>query len=170
MRLGELAQADGLELRLRVTGGAVMMIAFNARTAGTRDVDVLRASHTEKIEEYGAIIAAERGWPPRWLNTDARKFEDEAPSKDDEDVLVQKFPGLVITRPSLRPLLAWKLARYADDLDQRDARELLRRILDENPCDRDSLWLQLEAHLVPSEHQEACYNLEDAWDELHGAT
>ena len=42
-RLAELARADNIELRLRITGGALMMVAFNARTTGTRDLDVLKA-------------------------------------------------------------------------------------------------------------------------------
>lgn len=184
-RLGELAQADGVELHLRITGGTVMMLEFETRPSGTRDVDVLRvtfertgaggvdvleASHEQKIIEYAEAIAKERDWPPTWLNISARKFEQAAPVQDDEDVQLRAFPGLVITRPSLRRLLAWKLARYADDLDQADALELLRRVLAENPYDRDDLWLQLADHLAPGEQREACYNLEEAWDELHETT
>lgn len=48
--------------------------------------------------------------------------------------------------------------------------ELLRRVLAENPYDRDDLWLQLAGHLAPGEQREACYNLEEAWDELHETT
>lgn len=166
-RLAELARADGVELRLRITGGAVMMIEFNTRTTGTRDLDVLKAQPADKVGAYAEIIANERGWPSNWLNDSAKRFEDRAPVADAEDHEVQRLPGLVITRPSLRRLLAWKLARYIDDTDRSDALELLRHILAENPYEMNDLWLQLEGHLAPDERKEACYNLEDAWEELH---
>ena len=169
-RLGALALADGIELRLRVTGGALMMLEFNSRASATRDVDVLAAAPAGKLASYAATIAQEQGWPATWLNDSAKKFEQDAPLADTEDPEVRRYPGLVITRPSLRRMLAWKLARYMDDTDRQDALTLLRRILAETPYDRDDLWLQLEGHLAPSERPEACYNLEDAWDELDTET
>jgi hypothetical protein len=39
-RLGELAQAKGLQIELTLVGGAVMVLQFNARPS-TRDVDVV---------------------------------------------------------------------------------------------------------------------------------
>jgi hypothetical protein len=115
MRLAELAREDGVELRLRITGGAVMMMAFNARKLGTRDVDVLSAQPSDRLAKYAAIIASERGWPENWLNDSAKKFEQDAAIPDNEDVELRSEPGLRVTRLSLRRLLAWKLARYASE-------------------------------------------------------
>ncbi|MEY4575493.1 MAG: hypothetical protein RL701_196 [Pseudomonadota bacterium] len=164
MRLAELARADGIELRLRITGGAVMMLVFNARKLGTRDVDVLSAQPSDRLAKYAAIIAREHGWPETWLNDSAKKFEQDAAIPDSEDVELRSEPGLLVTRPSLRRLLAWKLARYADDADRDDALELLRHILRETPYDRNDLQTQLEGHLAASERTRMSYNLEDVWE------
>lgn len=166
-RLAALAQADGIELRLRITGSAVMLLEFHSRTQGTRDVDVLEANPSEKLAHYAAIIAHERNWPERWLNDSAKKFEREAPYPDDDEVELHRRAGLVITRPSLRRLLAWKLDRYMDAADRGDAAELLRAVLRENPYNLDSLLIQLLPHLPASKHKNLEYNLEDAWVHVH---
>jgi hypothetical protein len=167
-RLAALAHQDGIEIRMRVTGGVVMMLAFNARAEGTRDVDVLCSSPESKLAEYAAVVAAEQGWPANWLNDSAKKFEQEAAVADDEDCVIYRRTGLVITRPSLRRMLAWKVARYADSVDKADALDLLRRILAETPYNCNDLWIQLEGHLAHGSRQRAWYNFGDAWEELHG--
>ena len=45
-RLGELAQAQGLHVRLALVGGAAMVLAYEARQS-TRDVDVVILSPAE---------------------------------------------------------------------------------------------------------------------------
>jgi hypothetical protein len=166
-RLAELALADGGSLHLHITGGTVMMLEFKSRTIGTRDCDVLRAEPSDRLTDYGRKIAAEKGWPEKWLNTSAAKFERDAKAPDDEGYNeVFRREGLVVTRPSTMRLLAWKLARYADDVDAADALHLLRSILDKTPYPRSSIALQLEAHLSDAETRRAVENLEDLWEAL----
>jgi hypothetical protein len=126
--------------------------------------------------KYAAVIASERGWPANWLNDSAKKFEQDAPLPDNEDIELHSEPGLVVTRPSLRRLLAWKLARYADDADRDDALELLRHILRKTPYDRIS---QPRASPTPEELPWAAfetsgsrYHDEDIWphETVRGAT
>jgi hypothetical protein len=59
--LAALADADGVELHLHITGGTVMMLEFESRDKGTRDCDVLHAEPNDRLVEYGEKIAAERG-------------------------------------------------------------------------------------------------------------
>jgi hypothetical protein len=167
VRLGALALADGVDLHLRITGGTVMMLEFKTRVRGTRDCDVLSAQPSEKLPEYARIIAVEKGWPEKWLNKNASKFERDAKAPDDAETHeVFRCPGLLVTRPSTVRLLAWKLARYADSVDQADALDLLRSILSSTPYSRESLALQLDAHLSEIEVKRAIENLEDLWEAL----
>jgi hypothetical protein len=166
-RLAELALADGVELHLRITGGTVMMLEFKSRDRGTRDCDVLRAEPSDRLIEYSRKIAGEKGWPQKWLNTSAAKFERDAKAADDgEEREIFRRRGLVVTRPSTMRLLAWKLARYADSVDVADALQLLRSILDKTPYSRHSIALQLDAHLADAEVRRATDNLEDLWEAL----
>lgn len=166
-RLGELALADGVELHLHITGGTVMMLEFKSRTIGTRDCDVLSAQPSDRLSDYSRKIAAERGWPEKWLNTSAAKFEREAKAPDDLGYHeVFRCRGLVVTRPSTMRLLAWKLARYADSVDVDDALQLLRSILAKTPYSCSAIALQLEAHLSDAQVKRAVYNLEDLWEAL----
>jgi hypothetical protein len=61
-------------------------------------------------------------------------------------------------------LLAWKLARYADNVDTEDALQLLRSVLSRNPYTREAIALQLDAHLADGEVRRAVDNLEDLWE------
>ncbi|MEK7439342.1 MAG: nucleotidyltransferase [Chloroflexota bacterium] len=74
-RLGELAQSQGQHIELVAVGGAVMVLAYNARQA-THDVDVAILSPREAriVRDLAKKVAAERGWAEDWLNDGAKGY------------------------------------------------------------------------------------------------
>jgi predicted nucleotidyltransferase len=63
-RLGELAQAQGLHIRLTLVGGAVMVLAYQARLS-TRDVDavILAPKEARLVRNLAKQVAEEHDWP-----------------------------------------------------------------------------------------------------------
>ena len=63
-RLGELAQGQGLHIRLTLVGGAVMVLGYQARPS-TRDVDVVILAPREArlVRMLAKQVAEERGGP-----------------------------------------------------------------------------------------------------------
>ena len=68
--------------------------------------------------------------------------------------------SLVVRSVAAPQLLAMKLGAWRDDLDVADARLLLSKIAG----DRDSVWLQVEPHLVPGRELKARYAFDDIWE------
>jgi len=118
-RLGQLAAAQGLAVELTLMGGAVMVLAYNARLS-TRDVDaviVAPRGAESRVRKLAAQVAAERGWPEDWLN-DAAKGYMVGVSAGEALVSV---PGLTARAPAVAQLLAMKLSAWRDDVDIADA-------------------------------------------------
>lgn len=63
-RLGELALQRGESLDLIAVGGAVMVLAYEARLA-THDVDIIpqRPESMRLVRELARQVAEELGWP-----------------------------------------------------------------------------------------------------------
>jgi hypothetical protein len=74
-RLGQLAQANGHQIELLAVGGAVMVLAYNARLA-THDVDVFIVSPKEAqiARTLAQQVAQEFEWPDAWLNDGAKRL------------------------------------------------------------------------------------------------
>lgn len=127
-RLGELAREEGLQLECCLYGGALMMLAYDARAA-TKDVDVV-VRPRESALKLAERVRRELGLPERWLNDDVRMFL--APAEQIRE-LPMEFPGLHVTAPTSGYLLAMKalacrntLPGYEGDLT--DLRFLIRKM------------------------------------------
>jgi len=127
-RLGELAEEAGLELELCIYGGALMMLAYDAR-AMTKDVDAVIRPSREGLA-LAARVGRELGLPENWLNEDVKTFL--APAGQTRS-LPWDYPGLMLTAPTASYLLAMKalacrapLPGYQGDLD--DLRFLIRKL------------------------------------------
>jgi predicted nucleotidyltransferase len=74
-RLGELAQSQGIHVRLALVGGAAMVLGYGARQS-TRDVDavILSPAEAKLVRNLVKKIAAERDWPEDWLNDGAKGY------------------------------------------------------------------------------------------------
>ena len=63
-RLGELAQARGMHVRLTLVGGAVMVLGYQARQS-TRDVDavIIAPKEARLVRLLAKQVAEEQDWP-----------------------------------------------------------------------------------------------------------
>jgi len=127
-RLGELTEEAGLELELCIYGGALMMLAYDAR-AMTKDVDAVIRPSREGLA-LAARVGRELGLPDNWLNEDVKMFL--APAGQTRSLPLD-YPGLMLTAPTASYLLAMKalacrapLPGYQGDLD--DLRFLIRKL------------------------------------------
>jgi hypothetical protein len=163
-RLGELAQAKGLQVELTLVGGAVMLLQFNARQS-TRDVDavVLLPREVKIVRDLAKRVAEEREWPEDWLNDGAKGYL----------VGISKGPtifqaaGIKASAPSMEQLLAMKLSAWRDDVDISDARRLLLEIAAGRKS--DEIWQSIEPFLVKGDELTAQYAFLDLWESLYGS-
>lgn len=117
--LGRELITRGLRGDIFVVGGAAMALAFNTRRA-TRDVD---AVFEPKAEIYQAArrVAAHHKLPDDWLNDAVKGL---LPGPDPQSRPVLDVPGLRVSVPSARYLLALKVAAARVDRDADDIRFL----------------------------------------------
>lgn len=128
-RLSELAAAEGVRLEMTIYGGAVMLLAYDARTV-TKDIDAI-IRPPDVARRLIARIAAERGFHENWISDDVRQFISDREAKN--ELLLPTVPaaGLHITRPTAKYLLAMKALSCRKPLpgyegDYRDIETLLR--------------------------------------------
>lgn len=126
--MGLLAVEAGLELELCLYGGALMMLAYDARTM-TKDVDAIVRPSREAMA-IAKLVGVELGLPENWLNDDVKVFL--APEGQTRRLPID-VPGLMLTAPTANYLLAMKalacrapLPGYQGDLD--DLRFLIRKL------------------------------------------
>ena len=127
-RLGELAVEEGFQLECCIYGGALMMLAYDAR-ASTQDVDAVIRPR-EPALRLAEKVAVEQGLPEGWLNDQVRTFL--APHEQTR-TLPLDLPGIFVTSPTAGYLLAMKalacrnrLPGFEGDLD--DLRFLIRKL------------------------------------------
>jgi len=162
-RLGELAQSQGLHVRLALVGGAAMVLGYDARQS-TRDVDavILSPAEAKLVRNLVKKIADENDWPEDWLNDGAKGYMVGI----SEGSLLFSAPGIDAFSPSLAQLLAMKLCAWRDDLDISDARRLLQKIV--SGRGKDEIWANREPYLVPGDELTAQYAFLDLWETLYG--
>ena len=164
-RLGELAQQRGESIDLIAVGGAVMVLAYNARLS-TRDVDVVpqRPESMHFVRELARQVAEELDWPADWLNDGAKGFligfRDGG--------VVYTAPGIVVRRPVLAQLLAMKLSAWRDDVDIQDAARLLTEMMDETRGAQERVWDAIEPYITPGQQLKARYAFLDLWESIYG--
>jgi len=162
-RLGELAHAQGQPIELVAVGGAVMVLAYNARQA-THDIDVAILSPREAriVRDLAKKVAAERGWADDWLNDGAKGYLVGIST----GAVIFSATGIEVRAPTVEQLLAMKLSAWRDDVDISDARRLLQEIGSQS--NRDQIWKRVEPYLVPGDQLKAQYAFQDLWDTVYG--
>jgi hypothetical protein len=125
---GHLAE-KGVIGEIQLLGGAVMMLAFNAREA-TKDVDAIFAP-TREIRLAASRVAEEMGIQSDWLNDGAKGFA--SPNGDYSDKTLPQFPNLRLLAPTPEYMLAMKVlaARTTAGVergDKDDIRLLVNRL------------------------------------------
>ena len=162
-RLGQLAVEEEFTIELIAIGGAVMVLAYNARLS-TRDVDVMIvAPHdAQRVRRLAVQVAAERGWPEEWLNDAAKGYLVGVSA----GATLLSAPGIQVCAPSVEQLLAMKLSAWRDDVDIADARRLLQEM--SSTGGHDAVWQKVEPYLLPGDELAAQYAFQDLWESLHG--
>ena len=160
-RLGEIAHAQGRQIELVAVGGAVMVLAYNARLA-THDIDVFILSPKEAriVRDFAQQVALELNWPDDWLNDGAKSFLVGI----SQGPVIFSAPGIVVKQPSVAQLLAMKLSAWRDDVDIEDARRLLQEI----SGTQEDIWASIEPYLVPGHELKAKYAFLDLWEATYG--
>lgn len=102
-RMGELAVEAGIKLEVCLYGGALMMLAYDARSI-TKDVDAI-LTPARKGHAIARQVGRELGLMDDWLNGDVKVFL--APSEA-KRTLPREYPGLLLTAPTAGYLLAMK--------------------------------------------------------------
>lgn len=106
-RLSELAAAEDVRLEMTLYGGALMLLAYDARRV-TKDVDAL-VHPPEVARRLAARVAAERGLAEDWLNDQVRLFLSNKEAKNEFHLPNVSRLGLHLTRPTAKYLLAMKV-------------------------------------------------------------
>jgi Nucleotidyl transferase of unknown function (DUF2204) len=159
-RLGELAKADGLEIKLGLIGGAVMVLEYGVREF-THDVDaiILAPAQTWKVFELVRIVAKEKGWPDDWLNDDAGQFVPKLRTHR-----LFTAPGIEAYAPATAQMLALKLSASRGKVDISDAANLLKRL----SGTREEIWRAVKPSLVRGCEATAGDAFDYIWSDTHG--
>lgn len=134
-RLSELAQKEAITLEVSLYGGAVMMLAYDARQM-TKDVDaIIRPPDVGR--QLAAKVAKERGWHDDWLNDDVKQFVSAVETRDSWTPPGLNAPALKITKPTAKYLLAMKVMACRKALpgyagDEADIAFLLKKMVIKN--------------------------------------
>lgn len=165
-RLGELALQHDDAVELLAVGGAVMVLAHNARLS-THDVDAvsLYSGQARLLRELVKQVAMELDWPVDWLNDGAKGYLMGM----SDGGIIYEAPGIIVHCPALAQLLAMKLSAWRDDVDIQDAGYLLRALVADGDRDQESLWAMIEPFVVPGQQLKARYAFLDLWESFYAA-
>jgi hypothetical protein len=130
-RLSELAQEENVVLEVSLYGGALMLLAYDARQS-TKDVDAI--IHPPEVgRRLAARVAKELGWSDDWLNDDVRQFVSMVETRHSWTPPGLNAPALRISKPTAKYLLAMKVMACRKALpghpgDEQDIAFLLRKM------------------------------------------
>jgi hypothetical protein len=106
-RLSELAQKEEVTLEVSLYGGALMLLAYDARQT-TKDVDAI-VRPPDVGRRLAAKVASEMGWHGNWLNDDVRQFVSMVETRQAWTPPGLNAPALKISKPTAKYLLAMKV-------------------------------------------------------------
>jgi hypothetical protein len=126
-----LAEKENVTLEVSLYGGALMMLAYDARQT-TKDVDaIIRPPDVGR--RLAAKVAQERGWHDDWLNDDVKQFVSTVETRHAWTPDGLSAPAIKITKPTAKYLLAMKVMACRRSLpgyagDEADIAFLLRKM------------------------------------------
>lgn len=121
--LGEELDDRGVKAQLFVVGGAAMALAYNMRRT-TADVDGVFEPKAVIYEAARRIAGRHGGIPEDWLNDGVKGL---LPTGGDRNArVILDLPGITVSVPSPKYLLALKVQAARIDRDQDDIRFLAR--------------------------------------------
>ena len=102
-RLGAMARNAGKVVEISIYGGSALVLTTDFRV-GTRDVDAVFENDRNFVRNAAAVVAAEFGWDPTWINDGVKGFLSAHDSDADAKKLFHTYPSE--TGPGLRVLVA----------------------------------------------------------------
>lgn len=114
--VGARLDAGGIRGELFVVGGAAMALAYNTRRL-TADVDGVFEPKSEIYEAARAVAEDHEHLPADWLNDAVKGL---LPGSDPDARILLEVPGLTVSVPSPRYLLALKVQAARIDRDADD--------------------------------------------------
>lgn len=118
-RLVDELAASQIAARIRIVGGAAIVLAHDHGRGATRDVDALLADPRDEVLSAVRRIAERAGWPMDWLNTDAQMYspDPDHPERACEPMIERD--GVIVEVGTAGLLLAMKphAARRLRDTD-----------------------------------------------------
>jgi predicted nucleotidyltransferase len=120
--LGERLASRGLTGQIVLAGGAVMVMALEAR-GGSSDIDAVFEREAEAIRQAIPEVADAHGLPPIWLNDHVSTYV----APDAPTVELFEVPGLRVRMVRLDYLFYMK-AWAGDPVDQRDLRAIAKAL------------------------------------------
>lgn len=117
--VGQELSPKGIRGELFLVGGAALALAYNTRRF-TRDVDAVFEPKNE-VYEAANRVGARHGLPEGWINDAVKGL---LPGPDPQAREVFSIPGLRVSVPSPRYLLALKVFAARVDRDSDDIRVL----------------------------------------------
>ena len=107
VRLSELAAQEEVCLEMSIYGGAVMMLAYDARQT-TKDVDAI-IRPPEVGRRLAHKVAQERGWNDDWINDDVKQFVSSVETRSVWTPPGLRTSAIKFSRPTAKYLLAMKV-------------------------------------------------------------
>jgi hypothetical protein len=130
-----------------------MVLEYQSREF-TQDGDcVVLSPERKKVFELAAIVAEENSWPGYWLNDNARIFVVG------DDIITHRLfvlPGIEVFAPAIEQMLALKLSAARDEVDLKDAADLLKQM----GGTRDEIWRRVRPFVL----KDSAATAEDAFD------
>lgn len=127
--------AAHVSARIRIVGGAAIVLAHDPERGATRDVDALLADPRDQVLAAVRRVAEREGWPSDWLNTDAQMYSPDPDHPEPGWEVMIERNGVVVEVGTARFVLAMKLhaargRRDTDDIEVLIARCGLRSVED----------------------------------------
>jgi hypothetical protein len=122
----ELAAAR-VAARIRIVGGAAIVLAYDPGRGATRDVDALVADPRDQVLAAVRRIALREHWPMDWLNTDAQMYSPDPDHPEPAwNVLIER-DGVIVEVGTAELVLAMKLHAARGLRDTADIEVLVAR-------------------------------------------
>ncbi len=122
--LGEDLAAEGVLGHVFIVGGAAMALGYNTRRT-TADVDGVFEPKSVIYEAARRVAERHPGLPHDWLNDSVKGL---LPASDPGPTVVLDLPGITVSIPSARYMLALKVQAARVDRDQDDIRFLANEV------------------------------------------
>jgi hypothetical protein len=158
--LSEELSERGELTQIAITGGAALVLLFNARQT-TKDVDVFIVQpDPPRVREAAVQVARKLGLPEDWLNDGAKGYFTAI----SEGKVLFQSASLLVRSVTTEQLLGMKLAAWRDAIDRGDARLLLSQL--SGPA--EEIWSRVEPFVPRKYIDKASYAFDDLWDLMHG--